>query len=141
MNHDILALQKQYQDINMDILKFIDNIRTHCGNNIEQNEGIYQLFASGYCYYFAKMLEDAFPGGTVVWCAPFGHIAYQYENYVYDIHYLCESETDLFIPVSELGDSLYDFRRIPGKSYNVSKEEIDRIIERHKQSKKTDKKS
>ena len=85
---------------------------------------------------FCKNAGRCLSRGAVVWCAPFGHIAYQYKNYVYDIHYICESDTDLFIPVIELGDSIDDFRRIPGKAYNVSQEEIVQMIENYKQSNK-----
>lgn len=34
-------------------------------------ETIRSLFEAGYCYYFAKMLEDAFPGGVACLCYPF----------------------------------------------------------------------
>ena len=69
-----------------DILKFIDNFRTRENNHIEKGEEcVRHLFRSGYCYYFAKMLEIAYPGGKVCLTYPYGHFIYWYNDEAYDI--------------------------------------------------------
>lgn len=50
-----------------DILRFIADILYHCGAGNVETKSIQMLFRSGYCYYFAVMLQDAFPGGTICW--------------------------------------------------------------------------
>ena len=76
---------ERHPQANKDILEFIYNFFSSHSSGIENNEHIRKIFRDGYCYYFALILQDAFPGGKIVWCAPFGHIAYQYNNTLYDI--------------------------------------------------------
>lgn len=94
-------------------------------------EGLRFNFHAGYCYYFACMLEKAFPGGQVVWCAPFGHIAYDYNNKIYDCEGLYNGEAAFFIPVENLGKYIDDFKHVGGKdkgTYGICNTEIERII-------------
>lgn len=128
----VQSIQKRIPQVNINILQFIHNILTHCGNHTEQNEGIYELFASGYCYYFAKILQTAFPGGTIVWCAPYGHIAYQYQDIVYDAHYVYDGEAEIFIPVDNMGDTIQDFLHIPNIAHHTTQEEITQMMENAK---------
>lgn len=114
--------------VDLDVLLFIYDILHH-GSTIEAEDTIYNLFANGYCYYLAVMLKDAFPGGTIVWCAPYGHIAYRYHNVVYDIHYVYDGESDLFIPIDRMGATIDDFRKIRSRNYDITKAEINAIIE------------
>ena len=63
------------------VILFIVDILYNCAPDVpieDSIESIRHLFEAGYCYYFAKMLEDAFPGGTICVCYPFGHIVYVY---------------------------------------------------------------
>lgn len=110
-----------------DILRFIADILYHCGTGNVETKSIQMLFRSGYCYYFAVMLQDAFPGGTICWAAPFGHIVYQYDDIAYDIEGVYSGEADCFIPVDRLGNALDDFRHIPGKNYNATEQELAKI--------------
>lgn len=66
---------------------------------------IHHTFTQGYCYYFARMLEDAFPGGKLVWAFPFRHIVYVYDDVCYDIKGVY-NVPDKLLPLEELEDIL-----------------------------------
>ena len=90
------------------ILRFIGKILYHSG--VENLQVIYDLFIQGYCYYFAKILEDAFPGGEICQASPSGHIGYVYDGIPYDINGICDydvSDED-FIPISKI--NINDFK-------------------------------
>ena len=90
------------------ILRFIGKILYHSG--VENLQVIYDLFIQGYCYYFAKILEDAFPGGEIGQAYPYGHIVYVYDGIPYDINGICDydvSDED-FIPISKI--NINDFK-------------------------------
>lgn len=90
------------------ILSFIGKILYHSG--VENLQVIYDLFIQGYCYYFAKILEDAFPGGEICQAYPYGHIVYVYDGIPYDINGICDydvSDED-FIPISKI--DINDFK-------------------------------
>lgn len=118
---------KYTPEANKDILQFIAEIQYHSGTEEKETESIRMLFRAGYCYYFAMMLQDAFPGGTICWVAPFGHIVYQYHNIEYDIEGVYDGEADSFIPISMLGKTIDDYRHIPGREYNATEQELANI--------------
>lgn len=98
-----------------DVLEFIANVLYQQGD--EGSETIRFLFHAGYCYYFAKMLEDAF-GGEVSWHTNYSHIVWrdtregEGKDIFYDIEgvfYDYYDEND-FTPVENLGSSLESFR-------------------------------
>lgn len=115
-----------------EVLTFIADILFHSGNDFDKTETIRSLFANGYCYYFSKMLQDAFPGGKICLCYPYGHIAYIYDSVAYDIDGISSAETDMYIPIEELGEAINDFRHIEGKEYLTTKEEVISIGENWK---------
>lgn len=115
------------------ILTFIYDILYHGGVNYGSMEIIHRLFADGYCYYFAKMLEDAFPGGQICIAYPFGHILYVYEGVPYDIDGISSSEYEELIPIEFLGEAINDFRHIYQQDYKITKEEIDAIGKKWKE--------
>lgn len=109
-----------------DVLEFIANILYQQGD--ENSETIRFLFHAGYCYYFAKMLEDAF-GGEASWHKGFSHIVWkdtregEGQNIFYDIEgvfYDYNDDSD-FVPLETLGSSLESFRH-RGMDGNISKE-------------------
>lgn len=58
----------------MEILEFIENFKCDLGQFTKKESGIVQqLFENGFCYYFAKILKDAFPGGELCIPWPIGH--------------------------------------------------------------------
>lgn len=94
------------------------------------HEIIWQTFTAGYCYYFAVMLKDAFQRGRDLLCAPYGHICWVDDNGVpYDISGVCDSECDFYIPVRYIPEGIADFKHIPHKAFNASKEYIETAIQ------------
>ena len=70
----------------MEILEFIENFRCGLGQFNKKESGIVQqLFENGFCYYFAKILKDAFPGGELCIPWPIGHFVYKYNDKYWDI--------------------------------------------------------
>lgn len=119
-------IKERYPGYDDDVLFFIAYIRFHSG--YEGEEVIERLFASGYCYYFALMLQDAFKRGVVcnngrshfVWLDgtnPNTDIAYDISG-VY-------ADYEVLIPAKAMGECIYDFVHVPGLVHNTSKEEIE----------------
>jgi hypothetical protein len=95
-----------------EVIVFIADILYHNGMN---TDAIYNLFACGYCYYFAVMLKDAFKRGEVCWHKGFSHIVWLDDNNVaYDIGGVFDDYDDGdLVPASELGDELTSFKKTP----------------------------
>lgn len=74
-----------------------------------------------------KILQDAFPNGTICQCYPFGHIVYVYDRIAYDIDGVSNSEYEMCIPVSLLGRAIDNFRHIPNQENNITEQEIAKI--------------
>lgn len=110
------------------LLEFITEFRLSGGLLEAEEEAIRMAFRAGYCYYFAVMLKTAFPEGEICWAAPFGHIIFLYHNIPYDIEGVYWGEADEFIPIYWLKDGILDFMHIPGKEYNMTEQEIAKII-------------
>lgn len=72
--------------VKIDILEFIDKFRTKFGEyRKNKEESVRELFTDGFCYYFAKILQEAFPGGELCIPWPIGHFIYHYKGKYYDI--------------------------------------------------------
>lgn len=70
----------------LNILDFIKKFRTKSGEFDKVTEGkVCYLFTNDYCYYFAKILEEAYPGGTICQPWPIDHFIYKYHDKYYDI--------------------------------------------------------
>lgn len=86
----------------LNILDFIKNFRTKSGEFDKKTEGsVCHLFTDGYCYYFAKILEEAYPGGTICKPWPIGHFIYKYHTKYYDIdgeYILNQHDCEMVIP-------------------------------------------
>ena len=98
-----------------DVITFIANIRFNCNeNNKNGSIDITNLFGSGYCFYFAKILQTAF-GGDIYWHQNHGHIVWSDDGQkFYDI----DGPFELFdepwemVPVGFLGNMIDDFKHI-----------------------------
>lgn len=110
------------------VLTFIAEFLTATGADLRNMETIRQLFCAGYCYYFAQILKDAFPGGEVSWTAPFGHIVYVYQGIPYDIEGVYQGEATDMIPIVYLARAIDDFRHIPDVAYNATEQELAKIM-------------
>lgn len=86
----------------LNILDFIKNFRTKSGEFDKETEGnVCHLFTDGYCYYFSKILEEAYPGGVICKPWPIGHFIYRYYDKYYDIdgeYILKQHDCELAIP-------------------------------------------
>lgn len=107
------------------VIEFIVDFIFH-GKNIPGSEHVmYHQFACGYCYYFAVMLQNAFPGGQICVCYPFGHIVYIYKGVAYDIDGVSGAEVDEYIPIEHFGKAVNDFKHIKSQTYGITKEEME----------------
>ena len=70
---------------------------------------IIRFYTEGMCYWFAKMLNDAYPGGRMCVKSGQGHIVYYYEGKIYDIEGI-HLEKAKYIPVEYFGDKIDDFK-------------------------------
>lgn len=113
------------------VLAFINNVACYHHADLMKQSAVYELFSSGYCFYFAVMLREAFQRGEVCWCAPYGHICWVDNNgLAYDIYGICDAPADYFIPVSYIKDGLADFKHVPGEAFDASEEYIQDAIQR-----------
>lgn len=113
------------------VLAFINNFACYHHADLMKQSAVCELFSSGYCFYFAVMLREAFQRGDVCWCAPYGHICWVDDNgHPYDIYGTCDSESTYYIPVSYIKDGLADFKHIPGEAFDASEEYIQDAIQR-----------
>ena len=70
---------------------------------------IIRFYTEGMCYWFAKMLNDAYPGGRMCVKSGCGHIVYYYEGKIYDIEGI-HLEKAKYFPVEYFGDKIDDFK-------------------------------
>lgn len=113
---------------NPTIIKFTYDLLYSQG--ISGVEYIRNMFSCGYCYYYAKMLQDAFPGGEICVCYPYGHIVYIYDKIPYDIDGISSADAYDFIPIDFLGEAINDFRHIDGIQYNITPRQLEKLGER-----------
>lgn len=94
------------------------------------DQDVHNRFKNGYCYYFAKMLSTAFPGGYIAWAVPFGHLVYMYNQVPYDIEGVYTGEATEFIPEIFLGEAINDFKH-NGHDFNATQAQLDKIIDNY----------
>ena len=111
---------EKYCQYDQEVIAFIAEILYDMRNAQDQ---IRSFFRSGYCYHFACILQSIFHRGELYLTEPCGHIVWMdTDGLAYDVEgpYLPEEhDCDRFIPVSFLGDTIYDFLHIPGKEYQA----------------------
>lgn len=103
----------EYPNARKDVLQFIYNITSWDGDiyitGYTDTCLIMDVFAHGYCYYFAKILEDAF-GGALYWHKKRNHILWGDNGVYYDSYGIYERHTRHIVSISELGDDIEYFR-------------------------------
>lgn len=62
----------------MEVIEFIDKIRAYDMHGVLEN-----FFTSGYCYYFASILQERF-GGEIVYDPVIGHFYFLKDDIYYD---------------------------------------------------------
>lgn len=124
---DFIKRNKEYnKNSDEKIIEFIYNFLSH-----SDSDSTHYLFRSGYCYYFAQILKNAFNDGDVCLAYPFGHFVYVVNDVPYDIEGVYSGESNEFIPEEYLGEMIYDFKRVPGKSFNATEEQIKEIYNKY----------
>lgn len=97
--------KKMYPKANSSVLRFICRFR-------EENLDLERIFTSGYCYYFAIMLQDAFDGA--IYLSPENnHIVWsEDQNLYYDITGVCNDKIIKKQIVSLPKEKLKNYRKI-----------------------------
>ena len=128
---------------NEQVLRFIADFLYHGVQEVNitvSAESIRSTFRAGYCYYFAHMLREAFNRGTVCWAAPYGHIVWvDTDGNSYDIEGVNFSDCQYYIPCSYIGGHVDDFKRVPGVTFNASREFLESIIKKYEEDNGIDK--
>lgn len=110
--------EKFQGEVNLKVIKFIDEITNFPDRDGDSGEQIDHLFSAGYCYYFASMLKTAF-GGQLCWAQDRGHIVWAdiqegctfdelQKACAYDISGIFD-DYEVLWPVSYLGDAIVDY--------------------------------
>ena len=95
------------------VLSFIGGMHDKATDCVEE-DSLYNVFENGYCYYFAQILNLAFPKmGEVFWIRNRGHFVWKsnLSNICYDISgiYIDYEDGDL-IEIERIGALLKDFK-------------------------------
>lgn len=104
----------KFESANKQVIRFIADF-------LYRSEDMYDVFASGYCYYFALMLKAAFNRGEICWHRGYGHIVWvDDDNTAYDIGgvFYDYNEGDLLPVEDSLADMIVDFKHT-GEEYRV----------------------
>ena len=118
---------------NEQVIGFINEFLDTAGETAKEQDIVYTLFRSGYCFYFAHMLKAAFNRGRLCVAAPFGHIVWVDEDEIpYDIGGVCDSNYEFLIPIEELGDGIEDFMHVPGKTAYCNEEQVNAIMQKYR---------
>lgn len=125
------AYMKEFPKANKYILQFIEDMIFKTG--IEGAGYIITLFCKGYCYYFAKILKEAFPNGTI-WFSPENtHIVFvDGENPINSFYYDARGVvTDIsageLCPIEIFGELIINYMHlpyIPPESHGIAINEI-----------------
>lgn len=117
------------------VIRFINDFYSNIAKSPEEQEVLRGTFMSGYCYFFAHMLKEAFNSGEVCWCAPYGHFVwcndYKGETFAYDVEGVSIASAEFYIPEYYLGNLLDDFKHVPGKVANATRAQIDAVVKRY----------
>lgn len=118
--------------VNKDVSDFINWFYETASQDNCNCDNLRTLFMNGACYYFAVILKTAFNRGEICWCYPLSHICWvDIDGTPWDIERVCISEYEDLIPVSFMGDILFDFMHVPNKeAKDVSKEAGEKVYKK-----------
>jgi hypothetical protein len=122
------------------VINFIGDIKFYKAPGVTLEASvpvIDSVFNDGYDYYFAMILEKAFPGGKICVMYPFLQVCYVYENVAYTIDgiakslsdYLAGNKKECLIPIEVLGEEV--FVHIPGEEAKICKDDINTAVENY----------
>lgn len=120
---NMMQSMSEVDGVDLNVIRFISDVLYHGARGVKVEhsaETIRSLFEAGYCYYFAQMLKDAFPGGEICLCYPYGHIVYAYKGVMYDISGVSGAEYEELIPIDLLtAEELIAFRHVSNEVYHL----------------------
>ncbi|MFR7476321.1 hypothetical protein [Frisingicoccus sp.] len=119
-----------YSAADKTVIEFIADMKFRCGD--ENVEVIEKLFTSGYCWYFAHMLQQAFGRGKVCYAYFEGHFVWldgtsEKEDFAYDI-YGVNKNWEHLIPEELIGDGILDFKHVRGNQSNMEEQDIIKLL-------------
>lgn len=113
-----------YPNADTRVLDFILTFLYHSSptlNPTDACEAKRYTFRSGYCYYFALILKDAFQRGQICHAYPYGHIVWvDTDGMPYDVECVYVGEAEEFIPIEKIGDDVKNFKHVPGEDTAVT---------------------
>ena len=112
--------------LSKDVLNFIADIAFKPNCDAESTR---LLFRTGYCYYFAVMLKDAFNRGKVCAAYPISHFVWVDDNGIpYDIEGIYEGSAEDYIPIEYFNIEDYlGFKQLKDNDSVCSRERLDEI--------------
>ena len=125
--------------LSKDVLDFIADIAFKPNCDAESTR---LLFRTGYCYYFAVMLKDAFNRGKVCAAYPISHFVWVDDNGIpYDIEGIYEGSAEDYIPIEffNLEDYL-GFKQLKPDDPVCSRERLDEIYNNYLEALKKEEK-
>lgn len=111
------TFMKEYPDANQFILEFIEEMIFKAG--IDGVPYIVTMFCKGYCYYFAKILKEAFPDGSLWVSLDMGHVVFvDGDNPLDDMCYdargvVTDIDVNELCPIEIFGEFLVNYMHLP----------------------------
>lgn len=129
INKFIAPQLERYKGCDRDVLQFIASARYHMGYSSEVV--LDEFFLTGWCYYFALMLKEAFKRGVICNNGR-SHIIWldgtnQFTDVAYDITGVY-TDYEVLIPVKAMGMTIFDFMNIPGLVHKTTEQEVNELV-------------
>lgn len=115
----------------LNIEDFICNFRNRQSHIENGSKCVCNLFGTDYHYYFAKILQAAYPGGQVCLALPEKHFVYKYAEQTWDIEGRYTDGVKLINETKIPNDVLRVFKHL-NSSPNTYDKDIDAWIEQAK---------
>lgn len=118
-----------------EVLEFIKQFLGGQYASLHDRNLLRHKFIEGYCYYFAKMLENAFGRGIVCWAAPAYHFVWQdlKDGQCYDIDGIFDIKAHniyYLIPEDFVGSMLPEYKHVKSEP-GITKEQMVQIIKEY----------
>lgn len=108
---------KEFPNANRYILQFIEDMIFKVGSGGVPY--IVTLFCRGYCYYFAKILKEAFPNGSIWLSIDAGHIVFvdgenPFDSLFYDARgVVTDIDAHELCPIEIFGEHIVNYMHLP----------------------------
>ena len=106
----ILDFIKEVRSLGHPLRPLIEDHAKELDESSQHIRAIINHYTQGMCYWFAKILEDAYPGGTILVVMHRGHIVYEYAGHFYDIRGEFVDKRAKMVPIEYFGDFIDDFK-------------------------------